>query len=115
MVKFQICIDYREWAIIAETFEFDKYYEKQYDHKKNVAITRQAGQGNIPLYLHDVGVFDPEYLLETLENLVTSDSISSIFDKENLTFREMIQEIWKRRDDIIKPTEGDINPYEGNG
>ena len=26
----------------------------------------------------------------------------------------MIQEIWKRRDEIIKPTEGDDSPYEGD-
>jgi hypothetical protein len=112
-MKYQIYINYREWEIIAETFEFERYYNKEYEHRKNIAVARQAWEGNIPLYLHDVGTFDPEYLLETLENLVTPESIFCIFEKENLPFKEMIQEIWKRRDDIIKPTEGDDNPYEG--
>jgi len=33
-------------------------------------------------------------------------------EKENLTFAEMIKEIWNRRNEIVKITPGDENPYE---
>ena len=72
---------------------------------------REAWQGNIPLYLHDVGIFVPDYLSKKAQGIVTPDSIFAIFDKEKLTFAEMLQEIWKRRIEIVKVTEGDDNPY----
>jgi len=114
-MKYEVYINYRDWEIIAETFEFEKYYRREYEHPlKNVSLfTREAWKGNIPLYLHDVDTFCPQYILETVKDYITPEPIFDIFDKKNLTFKEMIQEIWKRRDEIIKPTEGDDNPFEG--
>ncbi len=107
----------REWEIIAEDFNFDSYYHKQYDASLKFGLDREAWQGNVPLYLHgvnDINPFLPDKIIRKAENVVTPDPIFSVFDKENLTFAQMIQEIWKRRKEIVQITPGDDNPYEND-
>ncbi|MEO0092880.1 MAG: hypothetical protein ABIK67_01290 [candidate division WOR-3 bacterium] len=111
-MKYTISLNSREWELVADEFDYQKFHLRQYDQAKRLRLYREAWQGNIPLYLHDVGVLVPDYLIELAQGVVTTEPIFSIFDKENLTFAEMIQEIWKRRKEIVKVTEGDPNPYE---
>jgi hypothetical protein len=113
-MKYKIWLNTREWELTAEAFDFDKYLAGEYDNipDDRQYLDREAWQGNVPLFLHYVGFFDHEYLIEKFEHRVTPEPIFSIFEMENLTFRQMIQEIWKRRKEIVKVTEGDGNPYE---
>ena len=112
MMKYEISLNSREWEIVAEIFDYNKFSAGLYDHKHRLGLYREAWQDNIPLYLHDVGIFSPEYLIEQAQNIVTPDPIFAIFDKENLIFAEMIREIWERRKEIVKITPGDDNLYE---
>ena len=102
----------REWEIMTEEFGFDAYYEGRYDDTIQLNLAREAWQENIPLYLHDITPFFPDEIIKKAEGIVTSEPIFAIFDKENLTFAEMLQEIWNRRKEIVKITPGDENPYE---
>jgi hypothetical protein len=116
IMKYEISLNSREWEIVAENFDFNKFYAGLYDHKHRLGLYREAWSatshgGYIPLYLHDVGILSPENLIKQAQNVVTAGSIFAIFDKENLTFAQMIQEIWKRRKEIVKITPGDDNPY----
>jgi hypothetical protein len=111
-MKYSVSLNSREFEIKTENFSFDKYYQGLYDSETKLSLTREAWQGNLPVYLHDVGILAPDYLIEKAKGIVTPEPIFSIFDKENLTFGEMLQEIWKRRKEIVKVTEGDDNPYE---
>jgi hypothetical protein len=113
-MKYEIFLNSREYELIAENFDFDKYYQGLYDDETKFSLDREAWQGNIPLYLHDVGIFEPEYLTKQSQDIVTPDPVFAIFDEENLTFAEMIQEIWKRRKEIVKITPGNDNPYEND-
>ena len=111
-MKYTVSLNSREFEIAADDLVFDKYYQGLYDSKTKLGLTREAWQGNMPLYLHDVGVLVPDYLTEKAKGVVTPEPIFSIFENENLTFAEMLQEIWKRRKEIVKVTKGDDNPYE---
>jgi len=110
-MKYKIWLTTREWELVAEIFDFDKFYNGEYDDMPRY-VTREAWQGNIPLFLHDIDMFDVKYILEKIENLVTPEPIFSIFEKQNLTFREMIQEIWTRRKEIVRNPAGEENPYD---
>ncbi|MEO0092887.1 MAG: hypothetical protein ABIK67_01325 [candidate division WOR-3 bacterium] len=110
--KYEVYLSSREYEIIAEDFDFEKYYHGFYDSRMKLDLDREAWVGSTPLYLHYIGTFEPNYLIEKAKGIVTTKPIFAIFDKENLTFAEMIQEIWKRRKEIVKVTEGDDNPYE---
>jgi len=46
------------------------------------------------------------------DGIVVSAPIFAIFDKKDLTFAQMLQEIWNRRKEIVKIVPGDENPYE---
>jgi hypothetical protein len=114
-MKYQIFICTHEWEIIAENFDFEKFFndfEEEYDHTRKLGLTREAWNGDIPLYLHDIGTLSPDYLIEIAKGIVTEDAVFSIFDKENITFEEMVNEIWTRRREIVQVTDGDENPYE---
>lgn len=111
-MKYKIYINYRDWEIIAETFEFEKLNKGIYAQKRRLGFLREAWDGDIPIYLNNDDIFIADYLKEISKNVVTPEPIFCIFDKENLTFKEMIQEIWKRRDEIITPVKADDNPYE---
>lgn len=110
-MKYKVSLNSREWEIIADDFDFKKYYAKGYDGIRLGFLTREAWQGNVPLYLHDVGIFSPLYLAEQARPVVTAEPVFSIFDKENLTFSDMVWEIWNRRQEIVKINKGDDNPY----
>ncbi|MEO0093380.1 MAG: hypothetical protein ABIK93_02980 [candidate division WOR-3 bacterium] len=111
-MHYQVNFNTSEWEIIAETFNFDKYYQGEYDSIEKLRLTREAWQGNLPLYLHDIQMFKPEVLIERAKGIVTTDPVFAVFDKTNLTFAEMIWEIWARRKEIIKISPGDYNYYE---
>ena len=111
-MKYSVSLNFREFEIKTENFSFDKYYQGLYDSKTKLGLTREAWLENIPLYLHDIGKLSPDYLIEKAQGIVTPEPVFSIFDKENLTFTEMLQEIWKRRKEIVRVTKGDDNPYE---
>jgi hypothetical protein len=110
-VKYTICLNTREFEIIAQGFDFDLFYNRGYDQERMLGLTREAWLGNVPLYLHDVGVFDADYLSQRAANVVTCKPIFDIFDKKNLTFIEMLQEIQACVQKIAKQTPGDDNPY----
>jgi hypothetical protein len=110
-MQYTVVLTSREFEIIAEDFNFDQYHHNFYDSETRLALTREAWKGNVPLYFHDVGVFNPDYLKEKSSGFVTSDPIFAIFDKENITFAEMLDEIWKRRKKLVKTNPGDENPY----
>lgn len=112
-MRYKTYICTHEWKIIAETFEFKKLNRSVYDQKRRSNLCKEAWNGNIPLYLHDVGILSPEYLIKISKDVVTSELIFTIFDKQNITFEEMIKEIWERRKDIIKiiARDEEENPY----
>ena len=110
-MRYEVSLNSREWEIIAKDFDYQKFHQKFYDITNRLGTYQEAWQGNIPLYLHDVGIFAPDYLSEKAKDIVTPDPVFSIFDKENLTFAEMLKEIWQRRKEIVKITTGDDNPY----
>jgi hypothetical protein len=111
-MKYEVCINPVEWEIIAEAFDFDKYHRGKYKHENKLGLTREAWDGDIPLYLHDVGFLAPEYYIKISKGVVTPEPIFSIFDKENITFEEMLKEIWRRRTKIVKLFDGEENPYD---
>jgi hypothetical protein len=113
-MKYETYICTHEWEIISENFEFEKFHNKQYDQEKKLGLTREAWDKDIPLYLHDIDTFSPDYIVGVSEGIVTTESIFSILGKDNLTFKEMLNEIWKRRKEIVKITAGDEedNPYD---
>jgi|UniRef100_A0A7V3RH74 hypothetical protein len=111
-MKYKVNLTSSEWEIIAEDFDFDKFYEGCYDDNQRLDLTREAWLGNRPLYLHAIDTFSLDEIIKKAEGIVTSEPIFSIFGKENLTFAEMLQEIWNRRKEIVKITPGDENPYE---
>jgi len=110
-MKYNVVLTSREFEIIAEDFNFDQYHHNLYDSETRLALTREAWKGNVPFYLHDVGVFNPDYLKAISRGFVTSDPVFAIFDKENLTFAEMLDEIWKHAKKLVKVNPGDENPY----
>lgn len=101
-MRYKVNLNSREYEIIAEGFSFDKYYQGIYDSKTKLGLTREAWQDNIPLYLHDVGEFNAEYLIKKSQTIVTTEPIFSVFDLKNLTFVEMIKEIGKRSSELLK-------------
>jgi len=116
-MKYEIWLNSREYEIVHEAFDVDKYYAHDYDTVQRLEMFREAWQtmpdvGVVPLYLHYVGIFEPEPIIERAEGVVTTARVFAIFDKKDLTFAEMLQEIWKRRKEIVKVSEGDGNPYE---
>jgi hypothetical protein len=115
-MEYEIYLNSREFEIVAKDFNFEKYYCGFYNAEARLGLTREAwvasGRFWIPLYLHDVGMLEPDYLIEQAKNIVTPEPMFSIFDKENLTFAEMVNEIWLRRKEIVRVTPGDDNPYE---
>ncbi len=111
-MKYQIFICTHEWELIAENFNFEKFFAGEYDHERKLGLIREAWDGDIPLYLHDVSILSPDYIIEVAKGIVTEEPVFSIFDKENITFEEMVDEIWARRREIVQVTDGDENPYE---
>ena len=112
-MKYKIILTSREWELIAEDFDFEKFNHGIYDQENRLGMYREAWQRDIPLYLHDVGIFEPEYLITAASKAkVNTDPVFDIFNKKLLTFAEMIQEIWDRRKKITKTVPGDDNPYE---
>lgn len=111
-MNYEVVLNSREFEIVAEDFDIEKFNHGLYDNGHRLGLTREAWKGNVPLYLHDVGFFDVIYLTKKSEGVVTPDPVFSIFDKKDLTFTEMIQEIWDRHKKIVKVTPGDENPYE---
>jgi hypothetical protein len=110
-VKYEFRANYRDWELIAETFEFEKLNKGEYDQDRRFSLLREAWDGDIPLYLNDYSNFTAVYLKEISIGIVTEEPIFSIFDKENLTFSEMLDAIQERIPEIVKETEGDENPY----
>lgn len=110
-MKYKVNFTSREWEIISEEFSFDDYYAGKYDDIERLNLTSEAWRGDIPLYLHDIYPFSLD-ILKFIEGVVTPQAIFSIFDKENLTFAEMLQEIWNHRKEITRIVPGDPDPYE---
>lgn len=113
-MKYEVYINYRDWEIIAEIFEFEKLNRGIYDQKKRLGFTRESWDGVIPIYLNDYSTFNSDYLKEISKNVVTPEPIFSIFDRENLNFSEMLDAIQEKIPGIVKPTPGDDNPFEGD-
>jgi hypothetical protein len=116
-MKYEIWLNSREYEIAHAAFDAQAYDAGAYDETPRIGMDREAWMsmpdiGLVPLYLHYVGVFEPEPIIERAQGVVTTASVFAIFDKKDLTFAEMLQEIWKRRKEIVKVTEGDGNPYE---
>ncbi|MEO0107162.1 MAG: hypothetical protein ABIL70_04205 [candidate division WOR-3 bacterium] len=111
-MKYKVNFTSREWEIIGEGFNFDDYYAGKYDDTERLYFSREAWQGDIPIFLSDTYAFSPDEILVRANGIVTPQSVFSIFGKENLTFAEMLQEIWTRRKEIVKVVPGDNNPYE---
>ena len=110
-MKYDVVLNSREWEIVAEDFESERFYAGGYDSRPRLSLTREAWKGDIPLYLHDVGVFFPDYLIEQARKVVTPEPVFAVLDVTNLTFAQMIHEIWNRRAEIVRVTPGDDNPY----
>ena len=111
-MKYRVNFTSREWEIIAEEFIFDDYYAGRYDETERLGLIREAWRDSLPIYLNDVGVFSPERILSRVDGIVTNENIFSIFDEDNLTFAEMLDAIYERRNEIVKIAPGDENPYE---
>ena len=111
-MKYKININYRDWELIAESFEPENWNKGIYDQKRKLGFLMEAWDGNIPLYLNNDDVFIADYLKEISIGIVNPDPIFSIFDKENLTFEQMLDEIQERIPEIVAVTPGDENPYE---
>jgi hypothetical protein len=111
-MKYQVNFNTSEWEIIGENFDFNLYYEGRYDDQPRLLLAREAWQGDIPLYLHDYTPFAPSQIIENASGIVSPEPVFSIFDKENLTFAEMLQEIYNRRQEIVQKVPGDQNPYD---
>ena len=105
-------MNYRDWELIAESFEFGKLNKGIYDQKRKLGFTREAWDGDVPLYLNDYSSFNPDYLIEISKGIVTSEPIFDIFDKEDLTFEEMLEEIGEKISETVVVTPRDENPYE---
>jgi len=112
-MKYEVYINYREWEIIAETFDIKKYNTDIYNYKNRLGCMIECWQDNIPIYLNNDDIFIADYLKEKSVGIVTPEPIFSIFDKENLTFKQMLDAIQEKIPGIVKPTCGDDNPYEG--
>lgn len=110
-MKYKVILTSREIEIIGKDFDFDKFYHNLYDNETRLHLTREAWSGNIPLYLHQVGGFDKDYLIEKARGIITDEPVFSIFDKDGLTFEQMINAIHDRRKKIITIIPGDANPY----
>ena len=113
-MRYKININYRDWELISEKFEPKNWNKGIYDQKRKLGFLMEAWENNIPLYLNNDENFVADYIKELSKDIVTPEPIFSIFDKENLTFEEMLDAIQKRIPDIVKPTEGDDNPYESS-
>ncbi len=111
-MRYEFRANYRDWELIAETFEFEKLNKGVYDQKRKLGFLREAWNNNVPLYLNDYSVFNADYLKEISIGIVTTDPVFSIFDKENITFEEMLDAIQEKIPGIVKATGGDDNPYE---
>lgn len=111
-MKYKININYRDWELIAESFEPEKWNKEIYDQKKKLGFLMEAWDENVPLYLNDDFVFNADYIKEISIGIVTTDPVFSIFDKENITFEEMLDAIQEKIPGIVKVTTGDENPYE---
>jgi hypothetical protein len=110
-VKYEFRANYRDWELIAETFDIEKYRTDTYDYGNRLGCEIECWQDDIPIYLDCYDMFVSEYLKEISIGVVTEEPIFSIFDKENLTFSEMLDAIQERIPGIVKETEGDENPY----
>jgi len=110
-MKYVVHLTTREFEITAQEFDFDRFYGRGYDQERKLGLTREAWQRDVPLYLHDIGVLDADYLATRAENIVTREPVFAIFDKEDLTFTEMLREIQTRAKKIVKKTPGDEDPY----
>jgi hypothetical protein len=113
-MRYEFRANYRDWELISETFDIDKYNTPFYDYKNKLGCMIECWQGNIPIYLNNDDIFISDYIKEISIGVVTPEPIFSIFDKENITFEEMLDAIQERIPGIVKPTEGDDNPYEPN-
>lgn len=47
-MKYETYICTHEWEIIAEVFEFEKYFRGEYEHDIRLRLYREAWEGNIP-------------------------------------------------------------------
>ena len=100
-----------------EAFDFHAYDAGAYDETPRIGMDRESWQsmpdiGLVPLYLHYVGVFDADAIIERADGVVTAEPVFEIFDKKDLTLAEMIREIWQRRKEIVRISPGTGNPYE---
>lgn len=111
-MKYDIYINYRDWELIAESFDPDKLNKDVYDQDRRLSFLMEVWEGDMPLYLNDHSSFNADYLKEISIGIVTPDPVFSIFDKENLTFEQMLDEIQERIPEIVTVTPGDENPYE---
>ena len=111
-MRYEFRANYRDWELISENFEFEKLNRGDYNQDRKLSFTREAWDNNVPLYLNDYSVFNTDYIKEKAIGVVTSDPVFSIFDKENITFEEMLDAIQEKIPEIVKATVGDDNPYE---
>jgi len=111
-MRYEFRANYRDWELISEDFEFEKLNKGGYDQDRRLSFMREAWDDNIPLYLNDYSTFNPDYLKEISKDIVTSEPIFSIFDKENLTFEQMVDAIQEKIPAIVQATGGDDNPYD---
>ena len=111
-MKYEFRANYRDWELIAETFDVEKYNTDVYQYKNKLGCMIECWQGNIPLYLNNDDIFEADYMKEKAIGVVTTDPVFSIFDKENITFEEMLDAIQEKIPGIVTPTTEDDNPYE---
>jgi hypothetical protein len=91
-----------EWFIVAESFDFRKYNRGAYDSKKRLHLEQEAWKGDIPLMLQGRCPFVSDLFLEVSEELVSSEENFSIFDREGITFLELVKEVEERAYSIVR-------------
>ena len=109
-MRYEFTANYRDWELIAEGFDINKM--EQYENIRKLGFMIECWKGDIPIYFDDYNIFNADYLKEISEGVVTPEPIFSIFNSEKLTFNQMLDAIQERIPGIVKPTEGDDNPYE---
>jgi hypothetical protein len=92
----------KEWFIVAASFDFKKYNRGVYDSNKRLQLEQEAWKGNVPLMLQGRCPFVSDFLLEVSEELVSSESNFSIFDREGITFLELVREVEEKAYSIVR-------------
>jgi hypothetical protein len=101
-MKYDAYIKGKEWFIVAELFDFSKYDRGVYDSNKRLQLEREAWKGDVPLMLQGRCPLVSDNILEDCAELVSSEANFSIFDREGITFPELVKEVEEKVYSIVR-------------